>query len=76
MAQSKQVHVFPCIQHVHVYNNRHRTISGLKNRSRSDISLDIYVISIAFFSLQEMFYICGILHESMFGVILISDFKI
>ena len=38
--------------------------------------LDIYVISIVFFSKQEMFYICGILHESMFGVILISDFKI
>ena len=32
--------------------------------------------SFLFFSLQEMFYICGILQESMSGVILMGEFKI
>ena len=31
---------------------------------------------LVFFSLQEMFYICGIIQESMSGVILMGEFKI
>ena len=39
--------------------------------------LDIYVVYVCFFfSLQEMFYICSIIQESMSGVILMGEFKI
>ena len=39
--------------------------------------LDIYVVFVGlFFPLQEMFYLCGILQESMSGVILMREFKI